>query len=369
MNVPFGDLHSQYLGLKNEIDAAISEVIHTSSFIRGPQVEKFEREFAEAVKSSKCISCGNGTDALIISLKALGLKSGDEVIVPAHTWISTAEAVTAAGGKVVFADTDLDTFTISPQEIVAKITPQTVGIIPVHLYGQAADMSAIMSIASSNNLWVVEDCAQAHLAEYQGTPVGSYGDFATYSFYPGKNLGAMGDAGAITTNSESLALLAAKIARHGGLVKGQHEVEGLNSRLDSIQAAILSIKLKHLQDWTLKRRQQADYYNRLFYEHPEISTPAVKNGNQHSWHLYVVKLKDRDLIRQKLIEKGIQTIVSYPVALPFVPAYSRYNYTPSMFPNAFTNQSSILSLPLYPEMTEDQQAYVAEALIKAVEKT
>ena len=241
--VPFADLHAQYLSIRTEIDVAIAEVIRTSAFIRGPFVERFERAFAEAVGVSHCVSCANGTDSLYIAMHALGVKPGDEVIAPAHSWISTTETITQAGGNVVFCDTEPATFTIDPAQIEAKITTRTVGIIAVHLFGQPADMDPIMAIARKHGLWVIEDCAQAHMARYKGRRVGTFGQAASFSFYPGKNLGAMGDAGAVLTPDADLARRMAMFARHGGLTKGDHQIEGINSRLDGLQAAVLSVKL------------------------------------------------------------------------------------------------------------------------------
>ena len=237
MPVPFADLQLQYQTIKSEIDAAIAAVIRDNAFIRGPYVDAFEREFASAVDVEHCVSCANGTDALYLAMAALKVQPGDEVITTAHSWISTSAMITHAGATVVFVDTDDSTFTIDPAAIEAAITPRTVGIIPVHLYGQPADMDAIMAIARKHKLWVIEDCAQAHLARYKGRQVGTFGVAATYSFYPGKNLGAMGDAGAVVTNDSALAEHMTMLARHGGLTKHQHRIEGINSRLDGMQAA------------------------------------------------------------------------------------------------------------------------------------
>ena len=252
--VPFADLHAQYLGIKDALDAAIAEVIRTSAFIRGPFVQRFEEEFARVAGLRHCVSCANGTDSLYIAMRALGVQPGDEVIAPAHSWISTTETITQAGGQVVFCDTDPDTYTIDPTQIEAKITPRTVGIIPVHLFGQPADMDPVMHIARKRRLWVLEDCAQAHLARYKGRQVGTFGVAASFSFYPGKNLGAMGDAGAVLTDDADLARRMAMLARHGGLTKGDHQIEGINSRLDGLQAAVLGVKLPHLAGWTARRR-------------------------------------------------------------------------------------------------------------------
>lgn len=360
--MPFVDLHAQYLTIKTEIDAAIADVISTSAFIRGPHVQKFEEEFAAAVGVKHCVSCANGTDSLYIAMHALGVKPADEVIAPAHSWISTTETITQAGGKVVFCDTDRDTFTLDPALIEAKITSKTVGIIPVHMYGQPADMDAIMAIARKHKLWVLEDCAQAHMARYKGRAVGTFGDAASFSFYPGKNLGAMGDAGAIVTSDRALADRMAMFARHGGLVKGDHQIEGVNSRLDGLQASILSVKLRHLSSWTARRQEVAAEYGRLFQGLSGVKTPFVGPGREHVYHLYVIQHESRDALARHLADRGIPTVINYPVALPFLPAYKRFGHLPEQFPVAHHHQSRILSLPIFPEMGNDQVTTVVEAV-------
>lgn len=352
--VPFADLHAQYLSIKDEIDAAMADVIRTSAFIRGPHVERFEAGFAAAMQARHCISTGNGTDSLYIAMRALGVGHGDEVLAPAHSWISTTETISQAGGTVVFCDTDPDTFTIDPAQIEARITPRTVGIIPVHLYGQPADMQAIMAIAEKHKLWVLEDCAQAHLARFEGRLVGTFGNGASWSFYPGKNLGAMGDAGAITTNDADLARRMAMFARHGGLTKGDHQIEGINSRLDGLQAAVLSVKLQHLPRWTARRQEVAAEYARRLSGLARLTLPTVASGREHVWHLYVVRCEQRDTLAAHLRDAGVQTVVNYPVALPFVPAYRRLGHRPEDFPVAFDHQSRILSLPMFPEVSPGQ---------------
>lgn len=360
--IPFVDLHAQYQTIKEEIDFVISDVIRNSSFVRGSYVEKFEQMFAEAMERNYCVSCANGTDSLYIAMVALGVKPGDEVLAPAHSWISTTETITQAGGKVVFCDTDKDTFTIDPKSIEEKITPNTVGIIPVHLYGQPADMDAIMAIAKKHNLWVLEDCAQAHLARYKGQLVGTFGSAASFSFYPGKNLGAMGDAGAVVTNDQALAEKMAMFARHGGLKKGDHQIEGINSRLDGLQAAILSVKLPHLAQWTSQRQQIAFEYSRLLSSIDGVGAPLVSPHREHVWHLYVIQHEQRDALAKHLSNQGIQTVINYPVALPFLPAYKRFDHKPSDFPVAYHHQSRILSLPIFAEMTNSQMKYVVSAV-------
>ena len=360
--VPFADLHAQYLTIQPQIDAAISDVIRTSAFIRGPHVQRFEQEFAAAVGTTHCVSCANGTDSLYIAMHGLGVEAGDEVITSAHSWISTSETITQAGGSVVFCDTDRATFTLDPAQLEVLITPRTVGIIPVHLYGQPADMEAIMAIARKHKLWVIEDCAQAHLARVNGRLVGTFGDAASYSFYPGKNLGAMGDAGAVVTSDPALADRMAMFARHGGLIKGDHQIEGINSRLDGLQAAILSVKLPHLAGWTTRRQQIAGGYTQLLQGQPAVTMPVVAVGREHVHHLYVIQHERRDALARHLAEHHIQTVINYPVALPFLPAYKRLGHVPEQFPNAYHHQSRILSLPIFPEMSGAQMEAVAGAI-------
>src|SRR5947209_6601234 len=286
MKISFVDLHAQYLSIKAEIDSAIAQVIAQSAFIRGKHVDAFEQAWAGALKVKHSISCANGTDALYIAMRGLGLRPGDEVITTAHSWIATSETITQAGGRVVFCDTQEATFNIDPCLIEAKISKATVGIIPVHLCGQAADMDGIMAIAKKYNLWVIEDCAQAHLATYKGRFVGTFGNAATFSFYPGKNLGAYGDAGCIVTNDDTLADWTATFARHGG--KGEHVMEGINSRMDGLQAAILNVKLPHLPAWTTARRRVAARYNELLSGINNLTTPKVAADRSHVYHLYIV---------------------------------------------------------------------------------
>jgi len=355
MPVPFADLQLQYQTIKGEIDEAIAAVVRDSSFIRGPHVDRFEREFAEAVAVKHCVSCANGTDAIWLALKALKVKPGDEVITTAHSWISTSAMITHAGATVVFADTDGVTFTIDPAAIEAVITPRTVGIIPVHLYGQPADMDAIMAIANRHKLWVIEDCAQAHLARYKGRPIGTFGQAATYSFYPGKNLGAMGDAGAVVTNDAALAQHMTMLARHGGLVKHQHQIEGINSRLDGMQAAILSAKLPHLAGWTRARQDAARVYDAGLNQIEDVTLPAIAPDRCHVYHLYTIRHPRRDALAAHLNANGVQTGINYPTALPFLAAYGRYQHRPEQFPNAFFDQGKILSLPMFAEIMREQQ--------------
>lgn len=364
MLVPLADLQLQYQSIKSEIDCAVAAVIRDNAFIRGPYVDAFERDFAQAVGVGHCVSCANGSDALYLAMVALKVKPGDEVITTAHSWISTSSMITHAGAKVVFCDTDGSSFTINPAAIEAAITPRTVGIIPVHLYGQPADMDAIVEIARKHKLWVVEDCAQAHLARYKGRQVGTFGAAATYSFYPGKNLGAMGDAGAVVTNDDALAEHMTMLARHGGLVKHQHHIEGINSRLDGMQAAILSAKLPHLPDWTKARQDAAKVYDAGLGGIEELVVPSVAPNRTHVYHLYTIKHRRRDALAAHLSANGVQTAVNYPIALPFLAAYQRLGHRAEQFPNAFGDQSQVLSLPMFAEITLHQQEQVVD-LIRA----
>ena len=362
MAVPYADLHLQYQSIKSEIDGAVAAVIRDSAFIRGPYVDAFEREFAAAVDARHCISCANGTDALYIAMAALKVKPGDEVITTAHSWISTSAMITHAGATPVFCDTDAQTFTIDPAAIESAITPRTVGIVPVHLYGQPADMDAIMAIARQHKLWVIEDCAQAHLARFGDQQIGTFGDAATYSFYPGKNLGAMGDAGAIVTGRSDLAERMAMLARHGGLVKHQHQIEGINSRLDGLQAAILSAKLPHLPRWTAARQAAAAVYDAGLNQIENVGVPQVASGRTHVYHLYTIQHPQRDELAAHLSANGVQTAINYPVALPYLEAYRRFGHRPEQFPNAHRHQGRILSLPMFAEITAQQQKTVIDLI-------
>jgi dTDP-4-amino-4,6-dideoxygalactose transaminase len=362
-HIPFCDLHAQYLSIKPEVDRAIADVIASCDFIRGSHVEAFELAWAQTLGVKRCVSCANGTDALYIAMRGLGVGSGDEVITTAHTWIASSETITQAGGRVVFCDTESDTFTIDPIQIASKITARTVGIIAVHLFGQACNMDAITALAQKHHLWVIEDCAQAHLARYKGKLVGTFGNAATFSFYPGKNLGAYGDAGCIVTNDTILAEWMSLFARHGG--KGEHVMEGINSRMDGIQGAVLGAKLPHLPRWTAARQRIAALYNKLLSDTGDIATPYVRAQCEHVYHLYVIRTRFRDRIRQYLTNNGIATSLNYPKALPFYPAYAYLGAGPADFPVAFAHQSQILSLPIYPEMTDEMVSRVVAALKSA----
>ena len=363
MRIPLCDLQAQYLTIKPQVDAAIAQVIGETSFIGGRFVREFERAFAADYGVKHCIPVANGTDAIYIVLKMLGIGAGDEVITTAHTWIATGETVSQSGARPVFVDVD-DYFTIDVEQIEAAITPRTKAIIPVHLFGQPADMTRVMNIAAKHGLQVIEDCAQAHYATWQGRRVGTFGRAATFSFYPGKNLGAYGDAGAILTNDDELALKMRMFANHGALQKHHHVMEGINSRLDSMQAAILSVKLPHIHDWTRARQQVAAWYDAALSDVPGVERPRVRDAAQHVYHLYVIKVDRREELMAALSAKGIETAVHYPVPLPAMEAYKYLAATQRPVPRALENAGRILSLPIYPELSREAVQHVAQAIAR-----
>ncbi len=350
--IPIVDLKSQHDSLISQINEKIAEIISTSSFIRSKDITQFENGINNLIGSNYCVSVANGTDALYILLKGFNLKPGDEVITTAHSWISTAEVISQAGGNVVFCDTSILDFNIDAAKIESLITPKTVGIIPVHLYGHPVNIEQLNKIKEKYNLWIIEDCAQAINAKYKEKQVGSLFDAAIFSFYPGKNLGAMGDAGCITTNDHKLAEWCRLYANHGG--KGIHAFEGINSRMDGIQAAILNIKLPFLDEWTCNRQKLASIYNQELSSLGDIVTPFKANHVDHVYHLYTIKTSYRDELSEYLRARNIATSINYPISLPFLPAFKRLGHQHKDFPNAFQNQREILSLPMFPELTENQ---------------
>lgn len=362
MNIPFVDLKAQYRALAGEMTRALEAVITDAAFIGGPAAERFENKFAAACGVKHCVGLGNGTDALVVALRAVGIGRGDEVVVPANSFVATSEAVTAAGGTVVFADVDPVRRTLDPADLAAKITPRTKAVIPVHLYGQPADMRAIGDIATKHGLKIVQDCAQSHAAAIAGIPLSRFGDVSCYSFYPGKNLGAYGDAGALVTDDPAIARFARMYANHGRIAKYDHEFEGINSRLDGLQAAVLLVKLPHLEAWTQRRRALARLYDVALAGIPQVSTPKVYPDSYHVYHLYVIETEDRDSLQAHLRQAGIATGVHYPVALPFLSAYRRLGHVPQDFPVSHAMQGRLLSLPIYAEMTDDAVNAVAGAI-------
>jgi dTDP-4-amino-4,6-dideoxygalactose transaminase len=360
--VPFVDLVGQYRRYQEEIDAAIRATIESAAFIGSPANTRFEEAFARYCGAKYCVGVANGTDALYLILRAMGVGRGDEVILPVNTFIATAEAVTMAGAKVVLADVDERTSLIDPAAIEAAITSSTKVIMPVHLYGQLADMTAIGAIAAKRGLAVVEDSAQAHGAELDGKRAGSFGVATGFSFYPGKNLGAYGDAGAIVTSDAALADKTRRTANHGRAEKFGHEFPGVNSRLDGIQAAILEVKLKHLDTWIMERRRAARRYDELLRDVPGVILPGVRDERAHVFHLYVVRVKDRDGLKKHFAERNIQSGIHYPTPLHLLPAYADLGYRAGSFPVAEKIGPEIISLPLSPEITEEQQRRVVTAM-------
>lgn len=362
MKIPFVDLKAQYHSIKGEIDGAIAGVIDETTFIGGHFVKEFEQHFASLYGVKHIIGCANGTDALYILLKMLGIGSGDEVITVANSWISSSETITQAGARVVFVDAHPDYYSLDETKLEEKIGPKTKALIAVHLQGQVCELGVIKEICDRHHIYLIEDCAQAHFSEYQGKRTGLHGIAATFSFYPGKNLGAYGDAGCMMTYDDGLAEKCRMFANHGALKKPDHRIEGINSRLDTIQAAILGAKLPHILEWTEQRIKNAALYDRYLLDIPGIIRPAIRPGTKHTYHLYVIRSLKRDALMQFLKEQGVETAIHYPTALPNLPAYRYLGHSPSDFPVATQLQQEILSLPMYPELTEEAIAYTAAGI-------
>jgi dTDP-4-amino-4,6-dideoxygalactose transaminase len=348
--IKFLDLAAQYETIKPEIDAAIASVIRESAFIGGKHLTDFEWKFAEYTQAKHCVGVANGTDALEIAIEAANLPSGSEIIVPGNSFIASSEAVTRCGHKVVFADIDHGSYTISADTVRAKVTARTKAIIAVHIYGHPCEMDGLLSLCEEFGLTLIEDCAQAHGAEYKGRRVGGIGHLAAFSFYPGKNLGAYGDAGAVTTQDDALAIRVRMIANHGRIAKYDHQFEGRNSRLDGMQAAILGVKLTHIDHWTKLRIDIADYYLQNLPRNTDLILPVCKSWARQVYHLFVVRTTRRDQMKAFLDARGIETGVHYPIALPKLNAY-KYLGEPDA--NAFYNQtdSTLLSLPIGDHLT------------------
>ncbi len=366
MNIPFVDLKAQYRSIKAEIDAAVSAVIEQTAFVGGPFVKEFEDAFARYCGVGHCVGLANGTDALYVALKALDIGPGDEVITVANSFIATSEAIRMAGAQVVFVDISPTTYTIEPSQIEAKITPRTKAIIPVHLYGQPADMDPIRALAQKHNLWIVGDAAQAHGARYKGQPIAALADITCFSFYPGKNLGAYGDGGALVTNNATWAEKARMFANHGRVSKYDHGIEGINSRLDGLQAAVLNVKLRYLDEWSEKRRANAYKYNAAL-KGTGLVPPAELHDVRAVYHLYIVRVPNggRDRLLDFLQANGVGVGVHYPIALPFLKAYSYLGHRPEDFPQALKASTEILSLPMFPELTDAQVQYVRDKILEA----
>ena len=343
--IKFLDLHKQYLSIKEEINVAMAAVISESAFIGGKYVKQFEERFADYQQANYCVGVGNGTDAIEIAIEAIDLPKGSEIIVPANSFIASAEAVTRSGHKVVFCDANSDDYTINLEDVKKRITPNTSAIMAVHLYGHPCDMAPLLELAQQYKLKIIEDCAQAHGAEYKGKKVGAIGDVGCFSFYPGKNLGAYGDGGAIVTNDEALSIKCRMIANHGRIAKYDHEFEGRNSRLDGLQAAYLDVKLTHLDKWTEHRIMIANEYLKQLQDVADITLPVRQEWARQVYHLFVIRHLKRDELQTSLKEKGVQTGVHYPIALPKLKAFK---YLGQFDESGFAWQSDreLLSLPI-----------------------
>jgi dTDP-4-amino-4,6-dideoxygalactose transaminase len=363
--IPFVDLKAQYLSIKNEIDNTINECITTCNFIRGKAVTDFEDAFAKYIGTEYCLGCGNGTDALEIILQSLGIGPGDEVIVPALTWIATAECVNNVGSEPVFVDINPINYSIDYKKIEDKISNRTKAVIAVHLYGCPADLHEISAITKKNNLHLIEDCAQAHGAEYFGKKIGTFGIASAFSFFPSKNLGAYGDGGAILTNDKKIAEKARMLSNHGQFsIKHSHKIIGRNSRLDTIQSCVLNVKLHYLDEWNQKRILAAQYYRSILEKKDGIIVPLDVTGIKHVYHLFVIRVKNRKKITNAFIKNNISFGIHYPKALPFIEAYGYKNLLPEEFPVSSVLTAEILSLPIYPEITNEQIDFVCQIILE-----
>ena len=362
MNIPFVDLCAQYAAIKNDIDKAISDVITETAFIGGKYVKQFEEYFANVYGVKHVISCANGTDSLYILMKMMGIGPGDEVITAANSWISSSETITQTGAKPVFVDVDPLYYSLDETLLEGTFTPKTKALIVVHLQGQMCNMDAITALCKKHRVAIIEDCAQSHFSESGGRRAGTIGIAGSFSFYPGKNLGAYGDAGCIITNDDVLAEKCRLYANHGALKKHQHQMEGINSRMDGLQAAILNAKLPFILKWTEQRIINAARYDAALMGIKEIAVPKVRTGSRHTFHLYVIQAQRRDELKNYLKEKGIETAIHYPVALPNLEVYKYLENETGSFPVATRLQQTMLSLPMYAELTEEQIAYTANSI-------
>jgi len=365
--VPFLDLKSLHKGLKPQLMEAISGIIDEAGFIGGPWLDKFEAQFSELAGSRRTVGVSSGTSALRLGLRAAGIKPGDSVITVPNTFIATTEAISQIGAKFVFVDVEPDTCLMDPNLLDRALDQSGAkAVLPVHLYGQCADMDAINTVAAHHGAVVLEDAAQAHGATYKGRAAGSLGIAAAFSFYPGKNLGAGGDGGAVTTNDEALAQTVAMLRDHGQKAKLVHELEGDNARLDAIQAAFLSIKLEHLENWNQDRRVIAEHYDRAFKNLERLTPVVIASHNVSSHHLYVIHVEQRDVLRDSLAKRGIMTGLHYPLPLHLQPCYQSLGGQKDDYPNAERSANTLLSLPIFPGMTMDQANRVIEAVLELV---
>lgn len=365
-NIPLVNLHIQHEKLQNKIAKALQKIVQNNRFILGPDVEFFESEFARFCKTNYCVGTGNGTVAIHVALVALGIGVGDEVITVPNTFIATSEAISQTGAKVVFCDIDAATHTMDPVTVEQKITKNTKAIIPVHIHGNPCQMDVLQRIARKHKLFIIEDAAQAHGAQYKGKRIGNWGDIATFSFFPAKNLGAWGDAGAVVTNDKNLYRKIKMLVNHGRSEKYLHAMEGYNYRLDTIHAAILRVKLQYLERWNKLRRQHASYYRKLFQHIPEINCITETHGGSSAYHLFVICHPKRDRIKKYLASKGIETGVHYPIPLHLQPAYRYLGYQKGDLPVTEEKAHHILSLPMYPELTKQQIQTIVTYVKKAL---
>jgi dTDP-4-amino-4,6-dideoxygalactose transaminase len=361
IKVPYLDLKAQYQSIKPEIDAAIARVLDSCQFVLGSEVAGFEQDFAAYCGAGECIALNSGTSALHLAFLAAGVGPGDEVITVPFTFVASVAAVTYAGARPVLVDIDPRSFTMDPSAVEAAITPRTKAILPVHLYGQPADMDPIMAIARRHGLVVIEDAAQAHGAKYKGRRVGSIGDMACFSFYPGKNLGAYGEGGAVTTSNAEYARTIRMLRDWGQDRKYNHLLRGFNYRMEGFQGAILRVKLRHLDAWTEARRAVVSQYNRLLADSC-VERPTEMSWARHVYHVYTLRTDDRDSLQASLNAEGIQTGIHYPVPVHLQPAYADLGYGQGAFPQSEKAAGKVLSLPMYPEMTDDQIQKVSQAL-------
>jgi dTDP-4-amino-4,6-dideoxygalactose transaminase len=362
VTIKFVDLRAQYNSIRGEVDAAIQGVLDRCDFINGADVAGFEEEFAALCGATHAIGLNSGTDALSIALRALGVGPGDEVITPTHTFVATAEAISAVGARPVLVDINPDTYTVDPMAVSDAVTERTKVVIPVHLYGQPADLDPILEICAERGIRVLEDACQAHGARYKGRPVGSIGDVAAYSFYPGKNLGAYGDGGALTTNDDVLAERIRLLRDHGSATKYEHLIPGFCSRLDTLQAAVLRVKLRHLDGWTAQRRRAAETYRRALSDIDGVTVPYEPGWAHSVYHLYVVRVPDRDTVQRALKAAGVESGIHYPKPIHLQRAYADLGYAPGAFPHAERTCSEILSLPMFAELTDTDIHAVADEL-------
>jgi dTDP-4-amino-4,6-dideoxygalactose transaminase len=364
--IPPLDLKAQWLSIKNEISAAINAVVESQQFILGPQVQGLEEEIAKYCGTKFAVGVASGTDALLLALHAAGVGPGDEVLLPTFSFIATADSVSLLGAIPVFVDIDPSTFAIDPDQLEAKITPRTRAIVPVHLYGHPADMDPINSVAQHHNLKVIEDNAQAIGAKYKNRKTGGLGDLGCISFFPSKNLGAYGDGGMIVTNSEAYSNHLRVLRNHGSTQKYYATEQGWNSRLDEIQAAILRVKLRHLDDWGAARRKNANSYSQLLKDIPGVVTPVESPWAEHVYHQYTIRLANRNRVQSALAEQGIGTTVYYPTPMHLQPLFAKLGYHEGTLPQAEQAAKEVLSLPIYAELTSEQIHRVVAAIASAV---